>query len=264
MKRHTLIAGTITLFLVGAVFTGCGQGNTDAAKTGSTNTPTTAPPSTTSLGTAASQAAGQMTTYVARSGSKMRIEGTANIIHPTWQIESPIIGGWMAVGPNFPMDPGQPATPGKMDATNSVFIQVRMLKSVKEDGTHYDDRMDEVMCEHLKESQFKQILFHLTLLTLKEVPKSKDAPYVFEAKGDLTIAGETKNITMVVNILPTVYKGEKRLEIKGSTKVKMTDFGVKPVDINLVLGHIKTGDEVTLVFTWIVGQKKVVPATESR
>ena len=228
MKKHTLIAGTITLL---------------------------------ALATVTLQAADSMTTYVARSGSKMRIEGTANIIHPTWQIESPIIGGMMEVGPNFPMEPGQTVTPGKMDAKANVFIQVRMLKSVKEDGTHYDDAMDRVMCEHLKEEAFKQILYRLTELTLKEAPKTKDAPYVFDAKGDLTIAGVTNNIAMVVNILPTTFKGEKRLEITGSVAVKMTDFKVAPVDINLVLGHIKTGDEVKLVFKWIVGQKKAAAPT---
>jgi hypothetical protein len=36
----------------------------------------------------------------------------------------------------------------------------------------------------------------------------------------------------------------------------MTDYNVAPVDINLVVGHIKTGNEVKLVFKWIVGQKK--------
>src|ERR1039457_2471377 len=44
-------------------------------------------------------AAGQTTTLAARSGSKMRIEGTSNI--HDWQCESPIIGGKMEVGPNF-------------------------------------------------------------------------------------------------------------------------------------------------------------------
>ena len=36
----------------------------------------------------------------------------------------------------------------------------------------------------------------------------------------------------------------------------MTDFKVAPVDINLVVGHIKTGDDVKLVFKWILWQKK--------
>ena len=52
----------------------------------------------------------------------MRIEGTANIIHPTWQIESPFIGGMIEVGPGFPTEPGQAATPGKIEATGKAFI----------------------------------------------------------------------------------------------------------------------------------------------
>ncbi|MCX6922282.1 MAG: YceI family protein, partial [Verrucomicrobia bacterium] len=82
---------------------------------------------------------------------------------------------------------------------------------------------------------------------------------VFVSVGELTIAGTTKKITMPFNILPTTGpKEEKRLEITGSINVKMTDFKVEPVDINLVLGHIKTDDDIKLVFKWILGQKKVV------
>ncbi len=227
MKRHTLIAGSITCLL---------------------------------LATASLQAADQMITYVARSGSKMRIEGTANIIHPTWQIESPFVGGMLEVGPGFPTEPGQAVTPGKVDAKAHVFIRVRSLKSVESDGKPYSDKMDDIMCEHLKEAQYKQIDYWLNELTLKEAAKTKDAPYVFEAKGDLTIAGVTNKTTMTVNILPVVDPKEKKLEITGTTSVKMTDYKVEPVDINLVLGHIKTGDEVKLVFKWVVGQKKAAAA----
>ena len=78
MKRHTLITGTITLLLLAA---------------------------------ASLQAADQMTTYNARSGSKMRIEGTSNI--HDWQVESPFIGGMMEVGPGFPMEPGQAVDAGQ-------------------------------------------------------------------------------------------------------------------------------------------------------
>jgi hypothetical protein len=212
------------------------------------------------LATAGLQAADQMITYSAKPGSKMRIEGTANILHPTWQIESPIIGGMLEVGPGFPTEPGQAATPGKIEAKANVFLQVRSLKSVEADGKPYSDRMDEVMCEHLKEAQFKRIFYHLTELALKEAPKAKDAPYVFEAKGDLTVAGVTNKITMMVNILPLP---DKKLEITGSTAVKMTDFKVDPVDINLVVGHIKTGDEVKLIFKWIVAQPKTRAAAAS-
>lgn len=213
------------------------------------------------LATAAVQAADQMTTYMARSGSKMKIEGTANIIHPTWQIEGNMIGGLLEVGPGFPTEPGQAATPGKIEAAGRSFLSVRSLKSVEADGKPYSDRMDEVTYEHLKEAQFKQIYYKVTELVLKEAAKTKDAPYVFDSTGDLTVAGTTNTIKMPVNVVPTIgANGEKRLEITGNITIKMTDFKVDPVDINLVVGHIKTGNEVKLSFKWILAQKKAVAA----
>jgi hypothetical protein len=211
------------------------------------------------LATAALQAADQLT-YIARPGSKMRIEGKANIIHPTWAIESPIIGGMMEVGPGFPTEPGQTVAPGKVEAKATAFIRVRSLKSIESDGKPYSDRMDEVTYEHLKEATNSQINYKLTELVLKEAPKTKDAPYVFDSTGDLTVAGTTKSIKMPVNILPIADPNQKKLEVTGSIKVKMTDFNVAPVDINLVVGHIKTDDEVNLVFKWVLWQKKGTPA----
>ena len=227
MKTRRLIAGNIALLLLAAV---------------------------------AAQAADQMTVYRAVPGGKMRIDGTANVLHTSWQIASPIIGGMMEVGPNFPTEPGQAVTPGKLDAKASAFIIVNSLKSVNEDGTPYSDHMDEIMREHLKEAQYKRIFYRLDELTLKEAPKTKDAPYVCEAKGDLTIAGVTNKTTMTVNILPLP---DKKLQITGNTAVKMTDYKVAPVDINLLIGHIKTGDEVKLVFKWMLAPRRS-PATAAK
>src|ERR1035437_7910866 len=137
MNKRTLIAGTIALPL---------------------------------LATLSLPAADQMTTFAARSGSKMRIEGTSNI--HDWQVESPFIGGMMEVGSNFPTEPGQAVTPGKVEAKADVFIQVRSLKSIEKDGKPYSDRMDEVMWEHLKETENKKIVFHLTELTVKEIGRA--------------------------------------------------------------------------------------------
>ncbi|HOX56387.1 MAG TPA: YceI family protein [Candidatus Paceibacterota bacterium] len=221
-KRHTLFAGTITCLLLAA---------------------------------ASLQAASQMTTYAARSGSKMRIEGTSNI--HDWQVESPFIGGLMEVGPGFPLEPGQAVTPGKVEAKAEVFIQVRSLKSIEKDGKPYSDKMDEIMWEHLKEPVHKRIVYHLTEMTLKEAPKAKDAPYVFDAKGDLAVAGVTNKIAMVVNVLPLA---DKKLEITGTVALKMTDFKVNPPAPKIALGLIKTGDDVKLIFKWIVGQRKLPAA----
>jgi hypothetical protein len=207
------------------------------------------------LAAASLPAVGGTITYAARSGSKMRIEGTSNI--HDWQVESPFIGGMLEVGDGFPIEPGQAATPGKLEAKADVFIQVRSLKSIEKDGKPYSDKMDEVMWEHLKEPQFKRIAYHLTELTLKEAAKSKDAPYVCEAKGDLAVAGTTNKITMPVSILPMA---DNRLKVTGTVTFKMTEFKVTPPAPKIALGLIKTGDPVTLVFEWILGQRKIPAA----
>lgn len=204
------------------------------------------------------QAANQMTKYYARSGSKMRMEGTSNI--HDWQVEGTLIGGYFEVGPNFPSEPGQAATPGKIEARAEPFIMVRSLKSVEKDGKPYSDRMDEVMYEHLGVEANPKIAFHLTDLTLKEPAKSKDAPYGFEAKGQLVVAGVTNDVTMPVNILPI---GQKRLKISGTTTLKMSAFKVEPPAPKLALGMIKTGDDVKIIFDWIVAQR-TPPATAAK
>jgi hypothetical protein len=197
-----------------------------------------------------SMQAAEMTKYVARSGSKMRMEGTSNI--HDWQVEGSLIGGYFELPSSFPSEPGQSATPGKIDAHAEPFIMVRSLKSIEKDGKPYSDRMDEVMYEHLKAQENPKIVYHLTELTLKESAKSKDAPYVCEAKGQLVVGGLTNQITMPVNILPL---GEKKLKISGTTTVKMSDFKIEPPAPKIALGMIKTGDEVKLIFDWMVWQR---------
>lgn len=210
--------------------------------------------------------AADTTKFFARSGSKMRIEGTSNI--HDWQVESPFISGSLEVGPGFPIEPGQAATPGKMDAKADVFITVRSLTSKEKDGSHYSDSMDEIMWGKLKvvepgddpnkpDPKKQKILYHLTELTLKEPAKAKDAPYVFEAKGELAVAGVTNKITMPVNITPVEDPKLKAtvLKITGTTSLKMTDFKIDPPAPKIALGLIKTGDAVKLIFEWIVAQR---------
>jgi hypothetical protein len=208
------------------------------------------------VGCAAGNAA-EMTKYYAKSGSKMRMEGTSNI--HDWQVEATLIGGSIEVGANFPTEPGQAATPGKIDAHAESFIMVRSLKSIEKDGKPYSDRMDEVMYEHLKAPENPRIMFHLTDLTLKETAKTKDDPYICEAKGTLALAGVTNQVTMPVNI--TVL-ADKKLKISGTTTVKMSEYKIDPPAPKLALGMIKTGDDVKLIFDWIVAQRTPSSATK--
>jgi polyisoprenoid-binding protein YceI len=224
MKTRTLISGTLALLLLVSLSAG---------------------------------AAEQTTKFTARPGSKMRMEGTANIIHTHWAVESPIIGGFLEVGPKFPTEPGQAATPGKVEAKAESFIMVNSLRSIEDDGKYYSDRMDQVMYEHLKADKFKRIEYRLSELVLKEAPKTKDTPYVFDAKGDLIIAGVTNAISMPVSITPlgTTPQGEKKLKITGSVAVTMSSFKLEPVSLTIGGVGLKAGDEVKLSWVWNVTEK---------
>jgi hypothetical protein len=186
-------------------------------------------------------------------GAKMRLEGTSTI--HDWRVEGNFVGGYMEVGPDFPLEPGATAKPGKVDAKVNVFIIVRNLKSVEKDGSHYSDRMDEVMHERLKAQANPRIFYMLNELVLKEAPKASGEPYVFDSTGELAVAGVTNKISMPVKIVPL---GGKKLKITGEYPVKMADF---KVDRNFILG-IKIGEEVKVIFTWTVGQRAAPAATK--
>jgi hypothetical protein len=206
---------------------------------------------------ASSQAADAMIRFDSRPGSKARIEGTSSV--HDWQMEGKIIGGYLEAGANFPSEPGQAIQPGKVDARVETFIPVRSLVSLEKDGKPYSTHMDDRAYEAMNEETYKRILFHLTELVLKEPAKSKDAPYVFEAKGNLVVSGVTNAITMPVNILPL---GDKKLKITANTTLKMTSFKIEPPAPKLALGLIKTGDDVKIILEWVVAQKPAAAAAK--
>jgi hypothetical protein len=200
------------------------------------------------LATAAlTHAAEGWTEYRARpgAGSKVIIDGTANIIHTQWKVQGLIIGGTLEVGPGFPTDPAS-AKPGKVEAKSAVFIPVRSLKSIEDDGRPYSASMDNIMYQHLKMEEHKNIDFVLNSLTVKE---TKGATCVFEAEGELKVAGVAKKITMPLEM---TAPEENRLKFSGNVDVKMTDFGISPPAPALAGGAIKTGDELKLTFEWVV------------
>jgi hypothetical protein len=191
--------------------------------------------------------------FAARSGSKVRIEGTANMLHPTWQVESPFIGGFLEVGPGFPLEPGQTLEPGPLQAQVEAFIAVRSLKSVEKDGRPYSDRMDEIMYESLREKQNPRIRYRLVDMSLKGATNYNNVlQYEFDSRGELVVAGVTNEITMPLFVLPL---GGGKLKISGGISLKMTSFQIDPPARNLIVGSIRTGDDVSILFDWVVAAK---------
>lgn len=171
------------------------------------------------------------------AGSLIKIDGTSTI--HDWSVDSKMVGGYIEFDPAFSLDH---PSPGKVNARVAVLIPVRQLRSDK-------TAMDTIMYESMKEKDHRRIDYRLTEMTLKEAPKSADAPMLFETKGELVVAGVTNVIQMPV----TMTRVEKdKLKFAGSTTVKMTNFGIQPPT---KLGLFSTGDDVKLTFEWLTARK---------
>jgi len=190
--------------------------------------------------------------YAAKAGpgNLVFIEGTSTV--HDWRVEGKIIGGAFEAGPGFTTDLAE-AKPGKVEAKASAFMPVRSLKSVKEDGTYYSNSMDDIMYEKMLEPQNKLIKYTLKEMELKEVPKSTGEPFLFETKGDLMVAGATKEVVMPVKMkVEEVEESGKKwrvLTFSAEIEAKMTDFKVEPV--SALGGTIKTGDDIKLGINWV-------------
>src|SRR6266566_3468583 len=138
------------------------------------------------------------------TGSKAKVDGTSTI--HDWTVESRLIAGYVEFESGF--NPDQPA-PGKVNARCVVTIPVRQLKS---DNT----KMDTVMYEHMKQKDYPRIEYRLAEMTLKEAPKSADAPAVFDSQGELSVAGVTNKVQMPVSM---TRAGKDKLKFTGSTSV---------------------------------------------
>ena len=200
---------------------------------------------------------GAIVRLTATQGSKVRIDGTANIFHTRWAVEGKLIGGFIEAGPGFPIQPGQALNSGGIQAHVEAFIPVRSLKSVEDDGKPYSDKMDDIMYGKLKAQECPRILYRLTKLARRNAPEGGGTSYPCDAKGDLVVAGVTNSISMPVTVQPL---GNNKVKISGSTEVKMTQFKIQPPEVNLIVGKIVTGDVVKLTVDWVVEEKKTVAA----
>ena len=166
--------------------------------------------------------------------SKLTINGDSSV--HKWKVETKVVGGFLQV------DSAALAEAGKIEAKGKVIIPVRQLKSGKK-------RMDEVMHAAMNEAKHKLIDFTLNGLDVNSV---KGEVANCASNGSVKINGKTKPLAMNVSI---TSKGD-RLVVKGSTVMKMTDFGIKPPSPKLPTGSIVTKDEIKISFEWVVAKAK--------
>jgi len=126
---------------------------------------------------------------------------------------------------------------GKFTALNtlSVEIPVKAIKSTK------GSIMDNKTYDALKADKYTNITFKLEKVTPFKVQSDG---YSITATGNLTIAGATKKVELIVK---GKANGDGSITFTGSQKIKMTDFGMKPP--TALLGAMKVGNDVEIVFS---------------
>jgi hypothetical protein len=169
-------------------------------------------------------------------GGKVKVDGTSTV--HDWSVECKLVAGYAEFDPAFNFDKPEP---GKVNVRCVVTIPVRQLKSDK-------TSMDNVMYETMKQKDHPRIEYRLTEMTLKEAPKSADAPFLFDSKGELSVGGVTNKIAMPISMTRV---GPDKLKFTGSTAVKMTSFGLQPPTL---IGILSTGDDVKIAFEWLIGK----------
>lgn len=113
-------------------------------------------------------------------------------------------------------------------ASVEVKLPVKSLRSG-------DGGLDDNMHKTLEASRHPVITFKLETAEAASAGKLK-------ARGTLTIAGVTRN----VELLADVAHDGKRLTLKGSLELLMSQFGIKPP--TMFFGAVKTDDEVRITF----------------
>jgi hypothetical protein len=188
--------------------------------------------------------AGEMVRYAAFGGASnlMQLKGTSSV--HDWQVQGRLIGGSAQFPAGFPSVPPADALTKPIPAQVSVMVPVRSLTSVHADGRPYSTAMDDIMYGKLLVNQFNRLTFSLDELVFKKAAES--GGFIYDSVGQLAVAGKTNQIKMPV----TVLKDGDRLRFDGTVGLKMTDFGITPPAPALAGVSIKTGDEVTVSFTW--------------
>jgi polyisoprenoid-binding protein YceI len=180
------------------------------------------------------------------TNTSVTIQGTSTF--HDWEMKGATIGGYLMFPADTAFDTNQAALPGLKDGLMPASGQATILvRSIHSQVEHLPDVMDGLMQDAMKQTNFAAIIYKVSELKLKQ-PRAAGQPFVFDAKGDLAIAGVTNKVDFPVTITPL---DKTKIKVSGTAKLKMTDYKVTPPAPNILgLGLMKCGDEVTILFEW--------------
>ena len=156
------------------------------------------------------------TQYKVAEDSTMTISG-GSTIHD-WHCDAKVVGEMDRA------ESGESAVP--------TAVKIRVAVDEIECGKGV---MNKKLRDALKSDKNPEVLFTLDTASLEGTGK-------LATTGNLTIAGATRSETLTM----TCTLAGNDLTIKGSKKLKMTDFKVDPP--TALLGTLKTGDDITINF----------------
>lgn len=161
--------------------------------------------------------------YQSVGGVKLVIEGTSNI--HDWDLKS---------DKGYCTSLFDITNAGTLNGVSYINFTVP-AESLKSEHTG----MDKNTYKALNTAKYSSINFTASSISIKPA----GAGYLLVAKGRLTISGVTKDVTLTAN---GIMNADKSISYTGAYKLKMTDYNVEPPSI--MLGTIKTGDQVTVKF----------------
>lgn len=122
-----------------------------------------------------------------------------------------------------------------------AFENIEIIMDVKSLESGRGSSMDNRTYEALKAEKFPEITFKSKNSEITEIKNDQSGTFVMMLMGDLSIAGVTKPIELIV-------EGQKlkdgRFVFTGSHTLKMTEYEIKPP--SAMFGQIVAGDEVTI------------------
>ena len=104
--------------------------------------------------------------------------------------------------------------------------------------------MDKNTYRALKATNYSSIIFTASSVDIKP---SGSAGYLLTTKGKLTIAGTSRDVSLLAN---GTVNPDKSITYSGSYHLKMTEYNVDPP--TAMMGTIKTGDAVIVKFNMIL------------
>ncbi len=157
--------------------------------------------------------------------SKITVKGTSTI--HDWEMGTSAINGTA----NFTEEGDQ------LDITGTkITLKATDLKS---DNSGMDDKAHEA----LKAKKHQIITF---TQTDKVTVKTNGTSFSGAVRGNLTIAGETKAVSIPI----TGNTAQNKLKVNGKVDLKMTQFDMSPP--RAMLGAIRSGDDITVHFEVIL------------